>query len=201
MQSGQAGVSIEIHRGRRHLVTRGNWAGKPAILKTVLPRAGISQWSCAAAERIRHPGRAPRQPGAKHPATARLRRRRGSAHPRPRRRRSPQPGRAVGAKAAVDRPGSRHGNPADRDRRHPHRHQIIHRDINPTNIVVASDGVHLTLVDFGLATHTTGDLGVSEGARWPAPPCMSHRSRPGAWTVRRSRGPISTRWARRFTRC
>ena len=34
-----------------------------------------------------------------------------------------------------------------------HRHQVIHRDINPSNLVVGADGRSLTLIDFGLATH------------------------------------------------
>ncbi|NEH12560.1 serine/threonine-protein kinase, partial [Bifidobacterium saimiriisciurei] len=35
-----------------------------------------------------------------------------------------------------------------------HRHGIVHRDITPSNIVVASDGVHL--IDFGIARETDG---------------------------------------------
>ena len=34
-----------------------------------------------------------------------------------------------------------------------HQQRVIHRDINPSNVVVGADGRSLTLVDFGLATH------------------------------------------------
>jgi serine/threonine protein kinase len=37
-----------------------------------------------------------------------------------------------------------------------HRQHVIHRDINPTNLVVDAGGQHLTLVDFDLSTKVAG---------------------------------------------
>ncbi|QSQ19960.1 AAA family ATPase [Pyxidicoccus parkwayensis] len=44
-----------------------------------------------------------------------------------------------------------------------HRHHVIHRDLNPSNLVVGPDGQRLTLIDFGTATKATGLVGASEG--------------------------------------
>ncbi|MCY1022511.1 ATP-binding sensor histidine kinase [Pyxidicoccus sp. MSG2] len=46
---------------------------------------------------------------------------------------------------------------------HLHRCNVIHRDINPSNIVVRPDTRRLTLIDFGTATKATGLVGASEG--------------------------------------
>jgi predicted ATPase/signal transduction histidine kinase len=37
-----------------------------------------------------------------------------------------------------------------------HGEGVIHRDINPSNVVVSANGKRLTLIDFGLATHVIG---------------------------------------------
>ncbi len=44
-----------------------------------------------------------------------------------------------------------------------HQRSVIHRDINPSNIVVRPDTHRLTLIDFGTATKAAGLVGASEG--------------------------------------
>jgi predicted ATPase/signal transduction histidine kinase len=44
-----------------------------------------------------------------------------------------------------------------------HQRNVIHRDINPSNIVVWPDTWQLTMIDFGTATKATGLVGASEG--------------------------------------
>ncbi|WNG59931.1 protein kinase [Archangium gephyra] len=46
---------------------------------------------------------------------------------------------------------------------HLHQRNVIHRDINPSNLVVRPDTWRLTLIDFGTATRATGLVGASEG--------------------------------------
>src|SRR6185503_14350529 len=45
-----------------------------------------------------------------------------------------------------------------------HQRNVIHRDINPSNIVVQSDTWRLTMIDFGTATKAAGLVGESEGS-------------------------------------
>ncbi|MFP2930096.1 AAA family ATPase [Pyxidicoccus sp. 3LG] len=44
-----------------------------------------------------------------------------------------------------------------------HQHNVIHRDINPSNVIVRPDTWRLTMIDFGTATKATGLVGASEG--------------------------------------
>ncbi|PTL81382.1 ATP-binding sensor histidine kinase [Vitiosangium sp. GDMCC 1.1324] len=44
-----------------------------------------------------------------------------------------------------------------------HRRNVIHRDLNPSNLVVRPDTWQVTLIDFGTATRATGLVGESEG--------------------------------------
>jgi predicted ATPase/signal transduction histidine kinase len=44
-----------------------------------------------------------------------------------------------------------------------HQRNLIHRDINPSNVVVQPENWQLTLIDFGTATRATGVVGASEG--------------------------------------
>ncbi|WP_164018034.1 AAA family ATPase [Pyxidicoccus trucidator] len=44
-----------------------------------------------------------------------------------------------------------------------HQRNVIHRDINPSNVVVRPDTRQLTMIDFGTATKASGLVGASEG--------------------------------------
>jgi predicted ATPase/signal transduction histidine kinase len=60
-----------------------------------------------------------------------------------------------------------------------HQRNVIHRDINPSNIVVRPDTWTLTLIDFGTATKATGVVGASEGTlSYIAPEQTGRMNRP-----------------------
>ncbi|MFE8604601.1 AAA family ATPase [Archangium violaceum] len=53
-----------------------------------------------------------------------------------------------------------------------HQHRVIHRDINPTNLVLAEDGLRLTLIDFDSSTKEPDLLspgGMPEEFQWTLP--------------------------------
>ncbi|NPC80124.1 AAA family ATPase, partial [Pyxidicoccus fallax] len=53
-----------------------------------------------------------------------------------------------------------------------HQQHVIHRDLNPTNMVVGADSRHVTIVDFDLATRVAGlapDAGLPGELQWTLP--------------------------------
>jgi predicted ATPase/signal transduction histidine kinase len=163
LEIGAAGVPVEIHRGRRHVVVRGDWAGQAAIRKSALPATGIG----GGRSRLR----------SEYLLLASLADSGVRNIPRPLAfdDAGPQP-------TLILEDAGPH-NLAERLQHKPlpvgpfldlaiqlaeiaeslHARRVVHGDINPSNVVLASDGGRLTLIDFGLASQVAEAEGRATG--------------------------------------
>ena len=80
---------------------------------------------------------------------------------------------------------------------HAHKHEVVHRDVKPANILIDQEG-RARLADLGLARPTSKQPGAQATSAVMGTPSTSLRSRLAAgliWTVE----PMSTAWGRRST--
>ena len=83
-----------------------------------------------------------------------------------------------------------------------HAQGVIHKDVNPSNIVRNPATGEVRLIDFGLATALTSESPTfSNRAAWRAPCPTSRRSRPVGSPLRSTTGPTSTPSGSRCTSC
>ncbi|WP_224366223.1 sensor histidine kinase [Hyalangium versicolor] len=153
---------LKIHEGRRYIVlrVREERSGAPRILKTVQP----GPLAARAAAALRHEHRL--LSGLDVP---------GVVKPLALQEVEGTPALVLEDAGPIDLEKHLGQKPLELDRflelalqlisilRQLHRRNVLHLDINPSNLVLGPDGKRVTLIDFGTATKTAGFVGEAEG--------------------------------------